>query len=87
MARMGTSPLLPSPTVREAIAAALGALDSARPDGGDRMFARAQLERAIELLDASYREAGTFGDAEPYRLVLDPRPQEAPKLVLVQPPV
>jgi hypothetical protein len=84
---MGTSPLLPPQTVREAIAAALGALGGARPDAADYMFARARLERAIELLDASYREAGAFGDSEPYRLVLDPRPQEAPKLVLVQPPV
>jgi hypothetical protein len=84
---MGTSRLLPAQTVREAIAAALGALDSARPVTGDCMLARTQLERAIELLDASYREAGAFGDSEPYRLVLDPQPQEAPNLVLVQRPV
>jgi hypothetical protein len=84
---MGTPRLLPAQTVREAIAAALGALDSPRPDAGACMLAQAQLERAIELLDASYREAGAFGDSEPYRLVLDPRPQEAPKLALVPPPV
>jgi hypothetical protein len=42
--------------------------------------------RALEILDSSFRETGAFREAEPYRLVLDPRPYDVAKLALVVPP-
>ena len=64
-------------TVRAAITMARNALDNVR--GGDELAsARAALECAVELLNASHREIGVFRDDEPYRLVLDPIPQESP---------
>ena len=71
----------PPETVRAAITAAQEALENVRPED-ELTLARAALECAVELLDASDREIGAFHDAEPYRLVLDPLPHEAPTLVL-----
>jgi hypothetical protein len=82
---MQTSPVPPTQTVRDAISAALVALDCSHPAAGGVALARTELKRAIDLLDASFRETGAFREAEPYRLVLDPRPYDAPKLVLRAP--
>jgi hypothetical protein len=71
----------PPETVRAAITAAQEALENVRPED-ELTLARAALERAVELLDASDREPGAFHDEEPYRLVLDPLPHEAPTLML-----
>lgn len=76
----------PPETVRAAITMAQQALENARPED-ELILARAALERAVELLDASDRELGVFHDAEPYRIVLDPLPHEAPKPLLLQAPV
>jgi hypothetical protein len=83
---MQTSPAPLAETVREAIVAALEALDGSPPAAEDIAHAQAELLRAIELLDSSFREAGAFREAEPYRLVLDPRPYDGSKLALVAPP-
>ena len=72
--------------MRAAITMAQQALENARPED-ELILARAALERAVELLDASDRELGVFHDAEPYRIVLDPLPHEAPKPLLLQAPV
>lgn len=71
----------PPETVRAAITAAQEALENVRPED-ELTLARAALERAVELLDASDREPGPFHDEEPYCLVLDPLPHEAPTLLL-----
>jgi hypothetical protein len=64
----------PPQTVRGAIRAAQESLDNVRPED-ELTLALAALECAVELLDASSREAGVFRDWEPYRLVLDPLPR------------
>jgi hypothetical protein len=71
-------------TIRGAIETAQEALDDVRP-GPALSIARAALLCALALLDTSDREAGTFKDAEPFRLVLDPPPLLPPKLVALQP--
>jgi hypothetical protein len=76
----------PPETVRAAITMAQQAVENVRPED-ELILARAALERAVELLDASDRELGVFHDAEPYRIVLDPLPHEAPKPLLLQAPV
>ena len=73
----------PPETVRAAIMAAQEALENVRPED-ELTLAQAALERAVELLDASDRELGAFHDAEPFRIVLDPLPQAAPKPLLLQ---
>jgi hypothetical protein len=73
----------PPETVRAAITVAQEELENLRPED-ELTLARAALERAVELLDASDREFGAFHDAEPYRVVLDPLPHEAPKPLLLR---
>jgi hypothetical protein len=72
----------PAPiTVRGAILAAQESLADLRP-AHQLTLARAALAQALELLDGADREVGTFQDAEPFRLVLDPLPDEARPLAL-----
>ena len=73
----------PPTTVRGAIVAAQKALANVRPEY-QLVFACAALECALDLLNASDREIGTFHDAEPFRLVLDPLPIEPTKLILLE---
>ena len=80
---MNESRQWPPETVRAAITMAQQALENVRPED-ELTKARAALERALELLDASDREFGAFHDAEPYRVVLDPLPQEAAKPLQLQ---
>lgn len=80
---MNESRRWPPETVRAAITTAQQALENVRPED-ELTLARAALERAVELLDASDREPGAFHDAEPYRIVLDPLPQEAREPLLLQ---